>query len=236
MKLKIYKNDKNEEPIDAVICHDINGNIYLKLVMTKDDISENIYYFLTIDEKDNIEWIKIENYASLQSTTAKATYNDIKNTYEKNSLKGKILKELEDNEIDNMYTSDPEDEAEYKIKYKSYPEDRYYTVDKDYTDDDKCKYTFSKSGDETAIELLDKTLSCLSSYDTFVIDEMSSFVLMTLESDEKCSYRITIFTSGNIALNIVGSKIKLFNTTYSMDDGNICLSSNIIKTNIVVYN
>lgn len=258
MKLKIYKNEKFEDPVDVIIYHDINGNIFMKTMNTikieekieekKSDTEEKIalpvsgiedvYYFLAIDATDNLEWVKIEDYNSLELIKPIVPYCEIKNTYNKNSLKGKVLKELEDNEIDELYTSDPEDDAEYKIKHKSYPEDRYYMVDREEVSDDEyeCKYNFSKSGDETIIESLDRTLGSSSGYDTFIMDESTSFVLTTMESDEKCSYRITLFTSGRMALNIVGSKIKLFNTIYTVDDiGNKNFITNVVKTNIIIY-
>lgn len=262
MKLKIYKNEKFEDPVDVIIYHDINGNIFMKTVNTikiekktvseieekKSDTdgandspiskTEDVYYFLAIDATDNLEWVKIEDYNSLELVKPTVPYCEIKNTYNKNSLKGKILKELDDNEIDELYTSDPEDDAEYKIKHKSYPEDRYYMIDREEVSDDEyeCKYNFSKSGDETIIEPLNRTLGSSSGYDTFVMDESTSFVLTTMESDEKCSYRITLFTSGRMALNIVGSKIKLFNTIYTVDaTGNKNFITNVVKTNIIVY-
>jgi hypothetical protein len=235
-------DDKNKElSINGIFYHDINGNLYLEI--------NNKYYVLIISLNDEIEFIEINDYNNLVDVDVDNTinYSQIKNTYEKNSLKGKINNELEENENDDDdddYINDTDEY--YKNKYKAFPEDKLYTVDKNEDDDDdyniydniiddtyQAHYVFSKYGSNSTIECLKKTLDCLANYDTFIINYNTSYVLATIESTIKSEYRISIYTCGKISLNIVGSKIKMYNIFYTIVDGVYYVHSNRIHTKLI---
>ena len=59
---------------------------------------------------------------------------------------------------------------------------KFDIVENEESSDDEYESThkFSKSGDETIIDSLDRTLGSSANYDTFVMDESTSFVLTTL--------------------------------------------------------
>ena len=73
----------------------------------------------------------------------------------------------------------------------------------------------------------------LSNYDTFIINDNTSYVLTTLQSMEKSSYRISIYITGKIILNIVGSYLKTFILKYS-DSSEFSIKTILTNTKIVL--
>lgn len=235
MKLTI-KHINDSTTIDYTLYHDIHGNLYLK--------TENKYFALLIGVNDDLEWIEINDYNSLVKVNAKIEYSQIKNTYEKNSLKGKIVQDLEDENYDED-EDEIENEGHFVTKYKSYPEDKLYTTefkedvnedeDEDIDTDDIPMYNFSKFGDSSIIKCLDRTLNSPSNYDSFVMNGNTSYVLSALQSKEKSSYRVSVFVTGKILLNIVGSKLKEFDLQFDVNQENeMTITSKLIKTNVVI--
>jgi hypothetical protein len=233
MKLTI-KHISDTITIDSTLYHDIHGNLYLKI--------EDKYFVLLISVNDDLEWIEINDYNSLVKVNAKIEYTQIKNTYEKNSLKGKIVKDLEDENYDED-EDEIENEGHFVNKYKSYPEDKLYTTEfkEDVNDDEDIDiydipmYNFSKFGDSSIIKCLDRTLNSPSNYDSFVMNGNTSYVLSALQSKEKSSYRVSVFVTGKILLNIVGSKLKAFDLQFDVNQENeMIITSKLIKTNVVL--
>lgn len=230
MKLKISDlNDKtnDESKLEIDFCHDIYGNVFVK---TKEK-----YYLMTISTTDDIEWIELNNYEDLEKVNNQIKYSNIKNTYEKKSLKGKIIKEIDENESD-----EEEDENEYfKNKKKICPEDKLYTteiVDANENDDletNENLYKFSKFGDNSVLPCLDRALEVSSNYDTYVINGNTSYVLLTLISNENSGYRVSIFLNGKVVLNIVGTKFNTYELHYIKNEENMSIVCNKINTNFV---
>lgn len=229
MKVTIPYSDTS---IDATYYHDIDGNIFIrtgKIFINKINNYIDLIYFLSINANNDLEWINIDidSFENMKSVEKVSKYGDIKNTYEKNSLRGKIVDDIdkqEKNHNDEEIESD-EEEEEYKIKYKYYPEDKYYySVDTDESDSDNESehYKFHSSGDTTIIECLDRTLDVSANYDTLVFDKDIRRVLMSLESNEKNSYRVTIMTNGEIELNIIGTEKRKYSIVF--DDKTIILN------------
>lgn len=235
MNITIPNENDKTKTIKANLYHDIDGNVYLKL--------DNAFFALFINTDDDIEFIEMTNYNSLPKVEQNISYSKIRNTYEKNSLKGKIIKELEETNY-NEEEDEIENEGYYTTKYKSYPEDKLFTVEDETTNNDNHDgdddlnekyenyYKFSKTGDKDIISCLDRTLDVLANYDTFIINDGDLYVLGALQGIEKSPYRISFFTSGKITLNIVGTKIKLYDLEFQKNNDEILIKSKIVKTNI----
>lgn len=222
MKIEIFSYENklaDEFKKSGNFFHDISGNIYLKL--------ENTYYVLMISATDDIEWIEIEDYELLELADNEIKYSTIKNTYEKNSLKGKITKELEDENGNNE--EEIEDDIYLQNKNKTYPEEKLYTIDNiennenqndDYLEGEELSnyYRFSKFGNDSIIKCLDRTLSVLANYDTFVMNSNTSYILETFQAVEKSEYRVTLFIDGRILLNVVGTKLNTYNIFYKINN------------------
>lgn len=239
MKIIINNTNKeSDEKIEGILCHDNVGNVFLEI--------SNSYYLLLINAENDIEFIEVCNFDNLPSNYEQSIPHmnyEISNTYDKNSLREKVIKDLEEHNSD-----DELDEDGYKVtKYKNYPEDKLYITNtkdiqrKDEYDDyddytePKCIIACCKENNTTNIlPLINKTLENPPVYDFLVIDEESKQVLKTLELDEKAGYRITIFTSYKIVLNIVGSKLKMYNILFSRENEIINIVMSLVSTNIII--
>lgn len=211
LSMKIILDTKNN--IIADVCHDTNGNVFIK-------INDDNIHFLTIDRDNNLEFVKIENMdIFIDPEETKLKYKKIKNFADENSLRGKIKSQFDEDDNEIEY-SDEEEDDETKHYYSCHPENRLYYENDDYvnpeenmeyTDEvyDQQEFTFSKSGDEV-LECLTKKLEIPATYDTFVIDDLHSMVLLTMQCNEKSEYRVSYLTSGLFTLNIIGSNIKTF--------------------------
>ena len=240
--------------LNPILYHDIDGNIILTII----DKDKLLYFFLTIDNKDNLEWVRIEDYNRLPlvDSSHKLHYNNIQNSNAKYSLRGKIIDKLEEEDEDKeIYSDEDIDADEYKVKYKYYPEDKLYFTstisddtihhdtesesDDDYTyninNNDTCKFKYSKdiSIKNDVLTCLDRTLNFPANYDTFIFDENSKMILITLESSEKNHYRI-IITHNHIELNIIGTMKKIFTSSYLIIDSEIHIISSVITSKIII--
>lgn len=239
MKIKVSNNDDKTNKsleLECVFYHDINGNLFLKI--------NDKYFVLFISSTDDIEWIELHDYNSLVKINTKIEYSEIKNTYEKHSLKGKITKELEEDNADEYDIDDdfdPDGQAYYQNKYKAYPEEKLYTTQEEPVDDSEIQniddlesyYKFSKFGNDNVITCLDRSLEVLANYDTFIMNNNTSHVLTTMQASEKSEYRVSLFTTGKIVLNVVGSKIKCYELHYKLNENDITIVCNKINTKIV---
>jgi len=196
--MKVIFNSDTKH-LEGILYYDVQGNIILKMSDT--------YYFLDIDKNNELEFVEIENMDNLDPVNKNTKYKPIKNTYEKYSLREKAMDEIEKEEGREEHFFDEEDnhDEEYKEKYKYYPED------KDESDDgseDKCIYSKYRHEDDNddIISCFDRTLGTSSLYDTLIFDKTNKLILKTIESKNSNSYRITINTSGEFELNVVGDK------------------------------
>lgn len=217
MKLQIpnYSDKLNKELlVECEFYHDVSGNLYMKI--------QNKYFVLMISASDDIEWIEVDNYENLPTVENSIIYSDIKNTYEKNSLKGKVTSELDEqnNNEDDEYV---DEDGYIQNKHKVYPEEKLYTkeenndenVDEDYEQFElQNHYKFSKFGNEAIIKCLDRSLEVLANYDTFIMNNNTSYVLTTLQAIEKSEYRVSLFVSGKMLLNVVGTKLNTYDLYY----------------------
>ncbi len=236
-QIQNYNDKTNKElSLECIFYHDINGNLFLKI--------QNKYFVLFISSTDDIEWIELNDYDSLPQVNTNIKYLAIKNTYEKNSLKGKITKDLEEenNNDDDDVDEDLDGVTYYQNKYKSYPEDKLYVTQEETIDDNQeetiddleCYYKFSKFGDESVITCLDRSLEVLANYDTFIMNNNTSYVLTTMQASEKSEYRVSLFTTGKMILNIVGSKLKCYDLYYTLSENNVIIICDNINTKIII--
>lgn len=237
MKFLINKNNSDEK-IEVLVCHDICGNIFLKY--------KESFYCLTINSTDDIEFVEFYNFKEIENPTtnnSNLSYSKIINTFEKQSLKGKLIKELDDQDY-NEEEDEIENEGHYITKYKSYPEEKLYISDTTtkneinetnrLDDSDEPFYKFSKFGDKVIMPCLKNSLDDLSIYDTFILNDNTSCVLLTLQSQEKSNYRVSISTNGTFMLNIVGTKIKIYSLDYKINELNETeIKTTLIKTQFV---
>lgn len=256
MKIQIFNYDFKNNLVDSLECtfyHDINGNLFLK--------TNDKYFVLFISATDDIEWIELNNYQNLVEVNSTIKYSSIKNTYEKKSLKGKITKELEDDGENDDNVDETDEQIYYKNKYKAYPEEKLYIIQDETTNgaiatdgtneideiddiyDDmnnadadgmEVYYKFSKFGDESVIKCLDRSLEVLANYDTFIMNDNTSYVLATLQASQKSEYRVSLFVTGKMLLNIVGSKIKWYDIYYKKNDTDISIICENSNTKIVM--
>lgn len=223
----------------GTLYHDIDGNI---LLMINDISTEHKYYFLTIDSFDNLEWVFIENFNNLPSINKSHNlkFKNIKNSNSKYSLKGKIIDDIveEEDEDDEYYAN--EESNEYKIRYKYFPEEKYYNDDSDgnQSDDDhyteKCNFSKIKDDIDDKLLCLDRTLDTISSYDTVLMDNINKMILKTIQSNSNNHYKILIFLNGLMELNIIGSSKKSYELKYSYASDGLHVFSQMINKNIVL--
>jgi hypothetical protein len=209
--------------LNAEICHDINGNIFI--------VCNDKYYWLYIDKHDNLMLDIIDDINLLTTVeNYNIQFRKIKHTFDLSSLKGKIMNEL-DEETNNEHDddmSDFEDEDEEHVQYRNamrhYPEDRHYYCDyaencEDYEEDDICEeFNFSRFGDDDFVRQLNVTFESNSLYDTIILNKTINInaVVFTMESNAKSSYRITIGTDGMFTLNIVGTSVRHYTLNSDM--------------------
>jgi len=196
--------------------YDNNGNIYV----LKD---EKIYMF-EIDKDDKVSLFEINsNKITINLNTNNITYNKInkQNALHIKSIENAIdeMEEMSDEEKE-QYT----DIAEQYDMYKYHPEKRYYKEDvkinnsnDDYLDDEF--YDFYD--EERCIEIYENNNELIKissefdipSFETLIIngDENSTdLIFRTQIINDQPLYRITIYSSGTIYLNIIGTKIVQF--------------------------
>lgn len=211
----------NNTKVDIVVCYDNCGNIYFKTM------NDN-YYYLTIGNDDDLCIEYSENMKQLLDNVdineINVTLEKIKNSNDVRSLKGKILNELEkNNDDDEEYDTNSEDEreeTEFDINNKFFPEQKYYyheeQDDDEYLEEDEFK--FFSSGDTSVLQFLNLNLNAPANYNTLVMNQSSKIVEMSLEIVGSNSYILILYTTGDIELNVVGSKRKSFKLAFKLDN------------------
>lgn len=208
LTIKNIDSDDSDDSINGELFYDINGNIILKIITT--------LYYLSIDDKDNLEFIEIYNTDNLITINQSIHLLNIKNTSDKISLRKKIIDEIEyDKEKDGYDSfSDEEETHEYELEYKMFPENKYYYIDGEYKQTKKEYYNFAKADKDMIINMFDKSIDGLANYDTLIINTEINKIHFSSELNNKNAYRITISLDNKFTLNIIGSHIKHFDINY----------------------
>jgi hypothetical protein len=190
------------------LAHDRNGNIF---VFKNDE-----YYLININKDDDIELEKIINKHNDN------TKIELKKINKQNSLHIKTI----ENAIEELEEYDNDDDKDkfndIYNKYNSYiynPEQRFYHEDDEENEDDDYDYT-SFIENERIIKLYASVTSNIINKTDFLFDipvyesliiqgdiGTSNLVFRTQIQNDQSLYRLTIYTSGIILLNIIGTKI-----------------------------
>lgn len=199
--------------IDIIVCYDNCGNIYFKYGTD--------YYFLMIGENDVPVIQQSHNMERLLGTAQAIKLEKLKNSNDEKSLKGKILNKLEkiaeeDEENDANSDSESENETEIERNDRFFPEQKYYYHDEIEEDEIpfENEFKFYSSGDTSILHYLDLELDAPANYNTIVMNPHTKIVEMSLESIETNAYILILYTTGQIDLNVVGSRRKSFRLSY----------------------
>jgi hypothetical protein len=220
MEINITNTEKK-----ALLYHDIFGAIYL--------VYNNILYLVHIDD-DKIILSKINQKIMIEINNELIDYykGTILPLLTKNSLKEK-LNNLND-------TNDTYDTTNLRDNLNYFPEDKYFikkiidqkiektiflnTIDDNGDDCDDCNNDEYHECDDDIVGgyifygynnklVLTKTIEQSScNHDTLIVDgdiDSKNYIFLA-ECKEHNSYRITLFTSGKMILNIIGSHIRSF--------------------------
>lgn len=196
------------------LAYDTNGNIYV--------FKNADYYLININKNDDIELEKIINKHNVDNTTK----IELKKINKQNSLHIKTI----ENAIEELEEYDNDDDKDkfndIYDKYNSYiynPEQRFYhdeddDIDEDIDEDDYDYASFVEK--ERTIKLYAISTSNIINQTDFSFDipvyeslvihgdiGMSNIVFRTNIQNDQALYRLTIYTSGIILLNIIGTKI-----------------------------
>lgn len=196
------------------LAYDTNGNIYV--------FKNADYYLININKDDDIELEKIINKHNVDNTTK----IELKKINKQNSLHIKTI----ENAIEELEEYDNDDDKDkfndIYDKYNSYiynPEQRFYhdeddDIDEDIDEDDYDYASFVEK--ERTIKLYAISTSNIINQTDFSFDipvyeslvihgdiGMSNIVFRTNIQNDQALYRLTIYTSGIILLNIIGTKI-----------------------------
>lgn len=200
------------QKINVIVCYDNCGNVYFKY--------DNDYYFLLIGDNDIPVIQQSHNMERLLGTAQAIKLEKLKNSNDEKSLKGKILNKLEkiaeeDDENDNS-DSETEGETEGERNDRFFPEQKYYYHDELEEDDEiiENEFKFYSSGDTSILQFLDLELDSPANYNTIVMNPHTKIVEMSLESVETNAYILILYTTGQIDLNVVGSRRKSFKLSY----------------------
>ena len=194
--------------------YDICGNIYI--------FKNNEYYLININNDDNIELEKVIH----------KNYNDdddvikLKKINKQNDLHIKSI----ENAITELNENDDDDEKDtfndIYDKYNSYiynPEQRFYHESDN--DDDEINDDY----DNTNFVIKERDIQLYANYNTIITKTNFSFDIPLYEAliihgdigmnnlifrteiiNDQALYRVTLYTSGIILLNIIGTKIVKF--------------------------
>lgn len=216
------------------IKYDNNGNLYL--------LKNDVLYTFDINKNDEIELFKI-NKQNIKFNQNKI--DDINIKY-KPIFKQNILhiKSIE-NAIQELNEENNDDEKDkfndIYDKYNTYlynPEQRYYhenddDINENHTTDDEYDTTFDKRKIKffgNINNLIKDICFDIPIYEILLIDgnEFSNNLIFRTEIiNDQTLYRITIFTSGIILLNIIGTKINKYSFNFNNLEINKIETANI---------
>lgn len=213
MRFNLENNLNKDNIIEAVVCHDNCGNIYLKY--------NSIYLLLDVNNDDDIEIIRTYNINKLIQENNCIKFKELKNSDNKTSLKGKAVNEFEKKLEDEKNEEVMRENNDNENYYKFYPDSKNYYHDDDdseNSDEEDEEFKFYTTGDIGILETINVNKEWCSSYDTIVMEKNSNFTHMLMECSVPNSYVVILYTNGEIDLNIVGSKRKLYKLSYVEDE------------------
>jgi hypothetical protein len=214
--------------------YDKYGNIYV--------IKNNEYYQLDIDKNDDVYVNKIHNKHYFTDVNDNDNNdndnndndnndNDNNDGYKKIHKQNMLHIKSIENALEELEELSDEDEREkftdiyeQNDDYKYNPEKKYFhqenIIDNISDDDidnlDRDIIIYQNLNDLNKVNLnIDNKF--IPSYETLIIDgteKSNNLIFRTEIINDQPLYRITIFTSGNLLLNIIGTKIKKFILNY----------------------
>lgn len=216
------------------IKYDNNGNLYL---LKNDEL-----YTFDINKDYEIELFKI-NKQNIKFNQEQSNFYDIKykTIFKQNILHIKSI----ENAIQELNEENNDDEKDkfndIYDKYNTYlynPEQRYYhenddDIDENHTTDNEYDTTFDKRKIKffgNINNLIKDICFDIPIYEILLIDgnEFSNNLIFRTEIiNDQALYRITIFTSGIIMLNIIGTKINKYSFNFNNLEINKIESVNI---------
>lgn len=225
MLLTLKPNNTN-----LIVCYDNFGTIYFHNENT------NTYYFLTIDNDNNLEILESYNMHKLlnHETDNQITFKKCFNTNNEYSLKGKINDELNKNKDEPTHDDDIFKDPDFQSLY--YPESKYcYVDDNDNSSVDDDEFMFYKSGDSEILKLLQIDMTSPSNYDVIVMNYETKTTYMTIRRASENDYVLIIYTNGLFELNSVGSSRKVFELFTENTETETLINAKCIKSTLVQF-
>jgi hypothetical protein len=206
---------------------DKGGNFYIK--------NEEKIYQLIIDSTNNIQFIHDPYF---ESNNTAMTLGKLKPTSDPYSLKGKIIKDENEQDKDNDNDSDNGEDPNVRQLNQLFPEnDDFFENDtdlKELSDGDEDYFTFS-SIDGSIIKIV-QTDEYDAIYDTLIYDgtlDMAHVLFKSTRIGDPLPYRLMLYTSGYFVFKPIGDSPKV-SLLYVSELGPILLPlnnpSNVVKT------
>ena len=195
--LNIIKNMSQLIIKSDIICSfDKVGNIYFASINTPNDL-----YELIITKKNMIE---CEKYVNNSSNNVKLIQGELVSLKSKETLKGKIISEIEENGHD----SDSDNELCEDVIKKYYYEDLEFNeyVNKEQTDEPY--FSFNVPKDYNLKNIVYDRDDILALYDTIIyngVPSESNLIAKTTLINDNVIYRLCVYTSGDIKFRSIGS-------------------------------
>jgi len=191
-------NIDTKELITSELSHDIDGNLILYF--------KSKYYYLDINHKNELEWIEIHDISIFPKIDNVLDYSTIKNTYENETLRKKIIEEIDkETEHDGSDSEVDMDEEELKTRYKFLPEEKLYYITET---NSNHNVIFAKSDEEIVMCCLDWTLNSTSLYDFLIFADIEKkLIAYSSKSKTRNHYRVLISQTGQMTLNVMADKI-----------------------------
>ena len=184
----------------GILCHDIDGNLLLQ-------VNEH-YYYLNINNKNELEWIHIHDIKRFPKVNNKLQYNNIKNTFEEN---------INNHENDSGSDIDIDENLQMKLKNKFLPEEKLYYIDNKFNTD--IMYSKLDSEKNLSFECLDWTLDSPAIYDIIIFgDTENKTVAYSIESKDRNHYKVSVSKSGEFTLNVTATNISKYITKINNQD------------------
>lgn len=218
MKIDI-KHIDTDIVISGKIYYDKCGNIIIVLPFGN--------YFLSIDEINNIEFVKILNMDKMILLEDEINIEKLINKIDKILLKNKIINTLE-HEDDPLSDSDVDSDVD---DYDYYPEDKFFYIDNKNDKDDEFtefdrefgdtyiddKFIFASTS-ENIITHYDKFIDCNAIYDFLIMDNTINKSYFISEIKNQNPYRITLTLENIWILNIIGTSKSSYKLYFNDDN------------------
>jgi hypothetical protein len=192
--IKPFNNNGTKIDSSYEIFFDWAGNIYLESKKT------NKIYQVLVDNTDNIILVQCSNP---DFNKCDISFKKMKLSNDQSSLKGKIIKTI-NNEENDLYS-----ESTNKLEHELFPENLDYIDDDDNDEknssDEEDYFEFSKINDDINIYSSDDTSAI---YETFIYNgsynSQNNLMFKTSYKGYSLPYRLLIFSSGEFIIKTVG--------------------------------